>query len=165
MSLSRKKSLNGILLIVFFCICFGFTYAYAATSAATDTNNAFSFDIAAPVPFGGDATHTRFKTPRERATKITANTWKVQLKKSDETVSSNTATSFTLQRKDKVGGIAPFQYCSKLVTVTEGKAASYIVPKSSANQTVVYLIGTDNDGGGHAYHISGYWDEETGVMG
>lgn len=141
--------MKKIVKVICICACASvLMYGTNFINAYENNNIGFSFDV------GGWQTNGRVQKGRYRSTTDSNNSWKAQLKTSTE--GKGTITVFWLEHKDGTN----VSYDMRLY---QGDSARYDSVKKKANQSTVYLTGENNNYSDNYYHVSGYWDEETGV--
>lgn len=137
------KRIGKIFIILSFAILsIGYTNSFAK-----DENNAFFFKIK---EYHGNG---RVDTGRYRETTNPKNMWKVGMKFSGE--GNSTVTFFWLEHKNE-DNVSDDMKVKQSMTTQYYKEAD-----ESANKSVVYLTGENNNYNSNTYNVSGYWDEET----
>lgn len=118
---------------------------------AGDADHDFSFKIGAYYKNGRiDDNKARY-----RKTTNPKNMWKVNLLYSGE--GNGTVTMFWLENYNK-------DNVSIDIRAVQGEGVKYEVAEPTASKTTVYLAGENNNFNSDTYYVSGYWDEETGVI-
>ncbi len=116
--------------------------------ASSDENIDYSFKVKINYAV------TRFGESKYRSTSDNNNSWKVNLRTSEE--GTNTVTLFSL-------GLEDYTAASTWYAVTVGSGSHYFPTNDAADFNRVYLQAKDNSNKSATYQITGFWDEETGV--
>lgn len=110
------------------------------------------------VSINGNPSH--YTISRYRQTTNTRNTWKVQMDYSDEAKSVRSVTKFYLGVKH-----SPYnEQGSQMVKVILREGAYYTPAYTNASKKDVFLYARDDTTTNKNYTVTGYWDEETGVI-
>lgn len=143
----RTKKISAVFLVLLAVSTF-FASSLVA-HASVDSNIEYSFVVKANNGLNKDP------DGRRRQTSNNNNAWKVNLRVSGE--GDKTATKFRLCLKDDSAA-------SAWHTVIQGSGSHYYATNDAADHKTVYLQGQNNNTSTKSYKVSGYWDEETGIL-
>lgn len=119
-----------------------------STMAYSNDKNEFNYEI--------DALGTNTGTENAyRSTTNPKNSWKVNLQTSTE--GKGTYTRFWLENAETLD-VSPTR------TIKVGSGDHYTEAYASASKKQVYFTADNNNMSWSGYYITGYWDEETGVI-
>mgnify|MGYP001028678810 CR=1 FL=1 len=145
MNMKLKKK---IMASVFSLAVVGTVFSGSLVKAAKNNNIGYSFYI------GAYERESYCSDVRTRSTSNPKNCWKVNLAYSGE--GKGKVTRFWLAKGTSV--------VSDSVNAKQGGAVRYKYAFSSANKSNVRLRACNNNYSASGYTVSGYWDEETGVL-
>lgn len=144
----KKGKVLIVLLICLSCIVTSFSLT---AFAANNDNIAYSFKMKANLG-------RSYSSSEYRGTLNPKNSWKVNMTYSDE--GTGTAAIYFLASAN----ILTRTQLSDAYTVKQGSGAHYYAAYAEASERNVALGCKNNNDVAKSYTVSGYWDEETGVI-